>query len=83
MSMRVIIVDDEPLAREGVAMFLTNTGVDIVAQCENGAQAVKAIRELQPDLVFLDINMPGLSGLEVVQTIGVPDAAPAGGTHGG
>jgi two-component system LytT family response regulator len=70
MSMRVIIVDDEPLAREGVAMFLKDTGVSIVAQCENGEQAVKCIRELQPDLVFLDINMPGLNGIEVVHAIG-------------
>jgi two-component system, LytTR family, response regulator len=68
--MRVIIVDDEPLAREGVAMFLKNTDVEIIAQCENGEQAVKSIHELRPDLVFLDINMPGLNGIEVVQAIG-------------
>jgi two-component system, LytTR family, response regulator len=75
MSLRVIIVDDEPLAREGVAMFLKNTGASIVAQCDNGEQAVKCIRELQPDLVFLDINMPGLNGIEVVQEIG-PEQMP-------
>jgi two-component system LytT family response regulator len=68
--LRVIIVDDEPLAREGVAMFLKEPGVTVVAQCENGEQAVKSIRELKPDLVFLDINMPGLNGIEVVQAIG-------------
>lgn len=70
MSMRVIIVDDEPLAREGVFLFLKDSGVNVVAQCENGDQAVKCIRELKPDLVLLDINMPGLSGLEVVQAVG-------------
>jgi len=71
MSLRVLIADDEPLAREGVAMFLKEPDISIVAQCENGEQAVKAIRELKPDLVFLDINMPGLNGIEVVQAIGV------------
>jgi len=70
MSLRVIIVDDEPLAREGVAMFLKDPGISIVAQCDNGVQAVKSIRDLKPDLVFLDINMPGLNGIEVVQAIG-------------
>lgn len=75
MSMRVIIVDDEPLAREGVALYLKDAGVEVLAQCENGDQAVTCIRELNPDLVFLDINMPGLSGLGVVQKIG-PAAMP-------
>lgn len=68
--MRVIIVDDEPLAREGVALFLKGTEAQVVAQCENGNQAVTSIAELKPDLVFLDINMPGLSGLEVVEAVG-------------
>lgn len=70
MNLRVLIADDEPLAREGVVLFLKNSDVDIVAQCENGEQAVQCIRELQPDLVFLDINMPGLNGIEVVQAVG-------------
>jgi two-component system LytT family response regulator len=71
MKLRVLIADDEPLAREGVAMFLQDPGISIVAQCENGEQAVRSIRELKPDLVFLDINMPGLNGIEVVQAVGV------------
>lgn len=75
MSLRVLIADDEPLAREGVMLFLKDTDVTVVAQCESGAQAVKNIRELKPDLVFLDINMPGISGIEVVQQIG-PEQMP-------
>lgn len=71
MTLRILIADDEPLAREGVAMFLKMPGISIVAQCENGEQAVQRIRELKPDLVFLDINMPGLNGIEVVRAVGV------------
>jgi two-component system LytT family response regulator len=75
MNLRVLIADDEPLAQQGVALYLKDSGAEIVARCDNGTDAVHRIRELQPDLVFLDINMPGLSGLEVVQTIGI-DAMP-------
>lgn len=77
MKMRVAIVDDEPLAREGVALSLgTEPDIEIVASCADGTEAVKAIRELAPDLVFLDVHMPGLSGFEVIEEIGV-DRMPA------
>ena len=70
--MKVVIVDDEPLAREGVALNLrSEADIEIVAMCADGTEAVKAIRELTPDLVFLDVRMPGLSGFEVIETIGV------------
>jgi len=72
MKLRVAIVDDEPLAREGVALNLrTEADVEIVAMCSDGTEAVKAIRELTPDLVFLDVRMPGLSGFDVIEEIGV------------
>jgi two-component system, LytTR family, response regulator len=72
MTLRVAIVDDEPLAREGVALNLRGEAdVEIVALCADGTEAVKAIRELTPDLVFLDVRMPGLSGFDVIETIGV------------
>lgn len=72
MKMRVAIVDDEPLAREGVALSLrSEPDVEIVASCADGTEAVRAIRELAPDLVFLDVRMPGLSGFEVIEEIGV------------
>jgi two-component system LytT family response regulator len=77
MKMRVAIIDDEPLAREGIALHLrAEPDVDIVAMCADGTDGVRAIRELTPDLVFLDVRMPGLSGFEVIEEIGV-DRMPA------
>lgn len=77
MKLRVAIVDDEPLAREGVALHLrSEPDIDIVAMCADGLEAVRAIRELAPDLVFLDVRMPGLSGFEVIEEIG-PERMPA------
>jgi len=69
--MRVIIVDDELLARAVLREYLeTEAGVEIVGECANGFEAVKAIAELAPDLVFLDIQMPKLDGFEVVELAG-------------
>jgi two-component system LytT family response regulator len=75
--MKVVIVDDEPLAREGVALHLrTDADIEVVAMCADGTEAVRAIRELTPDLVFLDVRMPGLSGFDVIEEIG-PERMPA------
>src|SRR5690349_24102876 len=69
--MRVIIVDDEFLARALLREYLAeHPAIEIVAECANGFEAVKAIGELQPDLVFLDIQMPKLDGFEVVELAG-------------
>ena len=77
MSLRVLIVDDEPLAREGVALHLREENdVTVVASCADGEEAVQAIRELAPDLVFLDVRMPGMTGFDVIHAIGV-DRMPA------
>ncbi len=74
---RALIVDDEPPARRGIAARLARAGdVTVVRQCGNGREAVKAIRELAPDLVFLDVQMPGVDGFGVVEAIG-PAAMPA------
>lgn len=69
--MRVIIVDDEHLARALLREYLAqHPDIEIVAECANGFEAVKAIGELNPDLVFLDIQMPKLDGFEVVELAG-------------
>ncbi len=67
----VIIVDDEELARGLLREYLDSTeGVQILAECANGFEAVKAIAEHKPDLVFLDVQMPKLDGFEVLELIG-------------
>jgi len=69
-SLSTIIVDDEPLARKGLAIRLSEyQDIDIVQQCANGREAIEAIRNHQPDLMFLDIQMPGLNGFQVIQQI--------------
>ena len=71
LPLRVVIVDDEPLARARIEDLLAREeGVEIVATPGDGSSAVRAVRELAPDLVFLDVQMPGMSGLEVVREIG-------------
>ena len=74
--MRVLIVDDEPLAREGVAMLLADhADIDVVGECVNGAQAIRSIFSMQPDLVFLDVKMPRVGGFDVIESVGA-DAMP-------
>jgi two-component system, LytTR family, response regulator len=70
-SLRVVIVDDEPLARAVIREYLqAHPDVDVVAECANGFEAVKAVSELSPDLMFLDIQMPKLDGFEVLELLG-------------
>lgn len=75
-SLRVVIVDDEPLGRDCVRLGLEGLdGVTIMAECANGGDAVRAIRRFEPDLVFLDVQMPGVSGFDVIDRVGT-DAMP-------
>lgn len=70
LKLKTIIVDDEPLALRLMESFLENIPeLDIVARCANGREAVAAVLELAPDLMFLDISMPGLNGFEVIKKI--------------
>ena len=74
-NIRVAIVDDEELSRLIVReMLLTHPEIDVVAECANGFEAVKAVAELAPDLLFLDVQMPKLDGFEVLELVG-PDIA--------
>lgn len=76
--MKVLIVDDEPLARRRIASLLGNVdGVQIVAEAGDGAQALLAVDEHHPDLVLLDIRMPGVDGLEVARRLAARSRAPA------
>jgi two-component system LytT family response regulator len=68
--MRVLIVDDEPLAREHLIALLTDEpGLAVIGEAGGGTEAVRLIKSTQPDLVFLDIQMPGLNGFEVLRAI--------------
>lgn len=74
---RVLIVDDETLARQRVEDLLRGEeGIEIVAQASTGDSAIQAIREWNPDLVFLDVQMPGKTGLDVVREIGPENMPP-------
>lgn len=70
VQMRAIICDDEPLARDCVRLALANDPeVEIVAECEDGESAVAAIQRLRPEMLFLDVQMPGLSGFDVLAAL--------------
>jgi two-component system LytT family response regulator/two-component system response regulator LytT len=70
MTLSAVIVDDEQLARDELAYLLKNTGeVDVVAQGKNGVEGVNLIKEHNPDLVFLDVQMPGLDGFGVIKKL--------------
>jgi two-component system, LytTR family, response regulator len=72
MTIRAVIVDDEPLARRRIRSMLAGADdVEVIAECANGREAIEAIEESPPDLLFLDIQMPELDGFDVLQAIGV------------
>ena len=74
---RVLIVDDEPIARAGIVKLLSGEpDVTIVGECRDGAEAVQLIRAERPDLVFLDVQMPELTGFEVLASL-APEDLPA------
>ena len=68
---RTLVVDDEPIARERVLSLLQQEeDVEVVGECGDGAQAVAAIQHQVPDLIFLDVQMPGVDGFGVIEAIG-------------
>ena len=77
MDVRVLIVDDEPLARRGVEVRLAGvSGMTVVGQAGSGREALQLIHSLRPDLIILDVQMPGMSGFEVLSALPA-DACPA------
>jgi two-component system LytT family response regulator len=72
LPIKAVIVDDEALAREAIRLRLKNEpDIEVVGEASNGADAVEMLLALQPDLVFLDVQMPELNGLEVIAEVGV------------
>ncbi len=73
-TLRVVIADDEPPGRQRIEdMLAREPGIEIVATAANGNEAIEAIRHTRPDLVFLDVQMPGKTGVEVVREIGAEE----------
>lgn len=73
--MTCLIVDDEPVAREILEGYVADTpGLTLLASCSSGISALKFLKKEQPDLLFLDIKMPGLSGMELLRTLEKPPA---------
>jgi two-component system LytT family response regulator len=71
-GIRVVIADDEPLARERLRVLLNaDSSIEVVAECDDGPSAVAALRKYAPDVVFLDVQMPGATGFQVIDEIGI------------
>lgn len=74
-KIRTLIVDDEPHARRSIALLVSgDPEIEVIGECGDGAAALRDIRDLKPDLVFLDVQMPEMNGIEVMRQAG-PDAA--------
>jgi DNA-binding NarL/FixJ family response regulator len=70
MKIRVLLADDQPLVRAGIAMLLSaETGIEVAAECSNGEEAVAQTRIHQPDVVLMDVRMPGVDGVEATRVI--------------
>lgn len=68
-SLRVVIADDHPYYREGLARLLRKNGIDVVGEAPNGEAAIRAAKETSPDVVIMDLNMPGMSGAEATRRL--------------
>jgi two-component system nitrate/nitrite response regulator NarL len=68
-SLRVVIADDHPHYREGLARLLRENGIEVVAEARDGEAAIRAAKETAPDVVLMDLNMPGMSGVEATRRL--------------
>jgi DNA-binding NarL/FixJ family response regulator len=75
--LRVVVADDHPAYRAALARMLRENGIDVVGEASNGELAIRTVEETDPDVVLMDLNMPGLSGLEATRRL--IDEAPS--TH--
>jgi response regulator NasT len=74
--MRVLIAEDEALIRMDLAEMLAEEGHEVVGEARDGAEAIELARATRPDVIFMDINMPGVNGLEAAEVIGHEELAP-------
>src|SRR5919199_4550334 len=74
MSARILVVDDHPLTREALSTLLRTHGFDVVGEASDGAEAIEAAGRLRPDLILLDLSMPGMDGIQALPRL--RDAAP-------
>src|SRR5918999_5098391 len=68
-SLRVVIADDHPFYRDGLVRLLRHSGIEVVAEVPNGEAAIRVVHETDPDVVVMDLNMPGVSGLEATRRL--------------
>ncbi len=66
-KVKVLIVDDEKLARDIVKKYLEKSSVELIGECSNGFEGIKSINEYKPDIIFLDIQMPKINGFEMLE----------------
>ncbi|RZU54299.1 LuxR family two component transcriptional regulator [Krasilnikovia cinnamomea] len=77
--LRILVADDEPLVRSGIDMLVSaEPGIDVIGEAADGAQAVLLARQLRPDVVLMDVRMPGMDGVEATRQITADTFAPAG-----
>ena len=77
MTLKTVIADDEPLARERLKLLLSHDAdIDIVAECRNGKETIARLKSAPADLLFLDIQMPGGTGFDIINAIGLPHMPP-------